>query len=96
MVRELRQSGVVRKAMVDKLVAEGVYPAISGNGLSAEKMVEYYGADWHVFAGPHHCEKCNADLRGDFPPFKREIGISQNDRCVEYKCPDCGHTWPRS
>ena len=34
---------------------------------------------------------------GDSTHFKREIAIYDRDldMTVEWKCPDCGHRWPR-
>lgn len=56
-----------------------------------------------------HCPKCGADFQGPPIPeqhrqhygkhthFSRLIGIydMDRDRTVAWRCPDCGHEWPR-
>jgi len=56
-----------------------------------------------------NCPSCKVNLQGDPIPeasretyggsthFKREIGIYDRDldRTVAWRCPDCGHEWPR-
>lgn len=58
---------------------------------------------------PSRCPKCDDDFTGKPIPeesrdayggatnFSRVIGISslEHDRLVAWKCPDCGHEWPR-
>lgn len=58
---------------------------------------------------PDRCPSCGVSLIGDTIPagirhlyggatrFRREIGIYDRglDRTVAYRCPDCGHEWPR-
>lgn len=77
----------------DLLVSMGVYPEISKMGRPALKMVEFWGAYWHIYDEPLFCRHCKADLRNHEtgPPGKREIGIYDRglDRTVEYQCPDC-------
>ena len=82
------------QTLTDRLVALGIYPETSGIGLSALRMVECYGVEWATWREPLHCPHCQADLRADSPPFKREIGIIINDRCVTYQCPDCKGYFP--
>lgn len=53
------------------------------------------------------CPHCGVSLIGEPIPedqlkyygnrthWRREIGIVENDRVVEWQCPDCGGTWPR-
>lgn len=57
-----------------------------------------------------NCPRCKSDLTGDPIPledqelfgghthFGREIGLYDRDKdcTVAWKCPDCGHEWPRS
>lgn len=56
----------------------------------------------------YFCPSCKADLRGGVIPkkdqhlfgadhFGREIGLydMEQDRTISWKCPDCGHQWPR-
>jgi hypothetical protein len=55
-----------------------------------------------------NCPNCHADLQGKPIPeksqhlygathFSRKIGITsiELDHFVKWKCPDCGHEWPR-
>lgn len=79
------------QALCQTLVDMGVYPAVSGIGYDPLKMVENWGVDWHEFRPPLECRHCGSDLcdRKSGPPFKREIGIIENDRCVAFMCPDC-------
>jgi predicted Zn-ribbon and HTH transcriptional regulator len=57
---------------------------------------------------PSHCPSCKADLDGgpmpsgdrespDAARFNRAIGIviQDQDRVSSWRCPDCGHEWPR-
>jgi hypothetical protein len=58
---------------------------------------------------PESCPKCLVSFQGNPIPekerhlfgnaehFSRVLGISclQRDRIVFWKCPDCGHEWPR-
>ena len=81
------------KAIVDKLVERGVYPAYGFNGrYQALDMVENYGVDWHQFSAPHYCPMCGADLR-DWEagvPGKREILVKDlRSDASHYECPDC-------
>lgn len=80
-------------AAVAALVRLGVYPETSGIGLPALRMVEFYGADWHVYREPLRCGVCSADLRDlqHGPPFKREVvQIDRDlDRQTGIICPDC-------
>lgn len=83
------------RQIVDLLIARGVYPTepVPGNPTrDVFRMVDGYGARWHEWQEPLECPHCASDLRDiqAGPPFKREIGISVNDRCAYYKCPDCG------
>lgn len=72
----------------------GIYPkeTVEGNPNDVVQMVKGWGAQWFVWKGPFECQHCGADLRDQRtgPPFKREIGRIENDRCVEFTCPDCG------
>lgn len=83
------------KAIVDELIARGVYPKRK----DALTMVECYGADWYKYRSPLKCPLCKSNLKDldHGPPFKREIGMYDRDldRTVAYKCPDCQGTWPR-
>lgn len=76
------------------LVDMGVYPAVSGIGYEPLKMVECWGVDWHEYSGILECRHCGADMRDhkNGPPFKREIGIIENDNCNSFMCPDCSKT----
>lgn len=79
-------------SLVHELVHRGVYPQKSKTGMTALRMVECYGARWHLYDGPQACPHCQADLRDleHGPPFKRELGLIENDRCTKFVCPDCG------
>jgi hypothetical protein len=84
----------VMQAMVNELVARGVYPASTPSmtkyGYTHFKMMEGWGARWHLFREPLNCKHCGADLRSESgPPFKREIGIYNHDRTEAFVCPDC-------
>lgn len=83
--------------LVHRLVQGGVYPALSGIGLSAMRMVRAYGARWHEYREPLQCKFCQADLcnRVAGPPFKREIGFQfEHDYVEEVRCPECsGVLW---
>jgi len=80
--------------MCDQLVEHEVYPKESKLGRSPLEMVENYGIDWHLYREPHFCPHCNADLRSkNGPPYKREIGVVENDRLRYYTCPDCGKSF---
>lgn len=90
---------VIQK-LVDKLVELGVYPTtpcMVEYGYSVRQMVDGWGARWHIWSEPHTCPKCNADWRDQTigPPFKREIGIVEHDRCVAFQCPDCKSEFTR-
>lgn len=82
------------ESLCQSLVDLGVYPAVSKINLSALKMVEGWGVHWHKWSGPTHCRHCNSDLRDHEcgPPFKRELGVTVNDRTSHFLCPDCGKT----
>jgi hypothetical protein len=86
------------KEICDTLVELGEYPAFNKSGrYAAWEMVFYYGPSWNKFRGKLCCPHCSADLRDHEAgaPFKREIGISDRDRVVSFRCPDCGQSWPR-
>jgi hypothetical protein len=76
----------------------GIYPKPKGN-TTVERMVEMYGARWHLYREPLACQFCGADLRDHKhgPPYKREISIycKDRDRTTHYKCPECKNTWLR-
>ena len=52
------------------------------------------------------CPLCKANLEGEDIPekdrqyfgthtkFSRKLGRVENDRLVEWSCPDCGGVWP--
>jgi hypothetical protein len=72
----------------------GIYPAktVDGNPNSVLTMVKGWGARWTQFRGHLECPHCYVDLRSPIgPPFKREIGIYDEDRdcTVDFRCPDC-------
>jgi len=77
--------------VVNELIDLDHWPPYTINGTSAYKMWEGYGVNWNHYAGPLQCKHCEADLcnREAGPPFKREIGVEENDRCVGFKCPEC-------
>lgn len=58
---------------------------------------------WYWEAGtqrveiPHICPQCVADLRvREHPGYFRTIAVyDRKDATMEWKCPDCGHCWPR-
>jgi hypothetical protein len=78
--------------LVKVLVDLKHWPAKNKTGrYSAYRMWEGYGPYWNVYEGPLECRHCKADLRNheSGPPFKREIGQVENDRCTHYVCPDC-------
>lgn len=81
------------KAIVDKLVERGVYPAYGFNGrYPALSMVENYGVDWHQFSAPHFCPQCGVDLRDweNGAPGKREVLVKDlRSDTSHYECPDC-------
>lgn len=88
------------KAKAEKIVARlveiGYWPAKNKTGqYTALRMWECYGPFWNIYSRPRDCPKCKADLcdRENGPPFKREIGITENDRCLRFRCPDCGGEW---
>jgi len=84
--------------IIQELVDRSEYPATDKSGrYPAQKMVDMYGALWHMYRGPHNCPHCDADLRDheNGVPYKREIGIYTNDLTVAWQCPDCEHTWAR-
>ena len=85
------------KTLVNELVKRKVYPPITRSmkkrKMTVLKMVECYGANWHIYSGKLNCPHCNEDLRDlvNGAPFKREIGIYDmgEDRTVESMCPKC-------
>lgn len=79
------------KQMVGELIKLGIYPEKSKIGRDALEMVENYGADWYEYRQPHNCLKCGEDLRDlkNGPPYKKEIGVIENDRLQYFKCPSC-------
>ena len=81
------------EVFVDELVRRKVYPKSSKIKLTALRMVESYGANWHKYAGQLNCPHCSEDLRDlkNGPPFKREIGFYDivADSTVEFVCPKC-------
>jgi hypothetical protein len=85
------------RELVNLLIERGVYPAKSGIGYDAFKMMNSWGVDWYIYRGIQNCPACDTDLcdRENGPPFKREIGIydRNKDRTVSWKCPDCGGEW---
>ncbi len=85
--------------MIEQLIARGVYSAKpqEGNPSTTKRMVECYGATWHIYRQPLECPHCKTDLRDmrAGPPFKREIGIEANDRVSHFECPDCQKTITR-
>lgn len=99
--RERRKSTQARKmvllACVDSLIRRRVYPAQTLNGNPTRdpyKMMEGWGAYWHIWKEPLVCPHCQADLRDNVlgPPFKREVGMVHQDRVSYFYCPDCKHT----
>jgi len=56
---------------------------------------------------PDNCPLCLASFDGGPIPenlrqyysepyrWSLKIGIVENDRVVRWKCPECGHEWPR-
>lgn len=56
---------------------------------------------------PETCPSCEVSLRGQPIPeqyhdfysapffYYRVIGLSDGDSVYAWRCPDCGHTWPR-
>ena len=80
------------EVFVDELVRRKVYPK-SKIKITALRMVESYGANWHKYAGQLNCPHCSEDLRDlkNGPPFKREIGFYDivADSTVEFVCPKC-------
>lgn len=93
------------RVMVDRLVEAGIYPPLSAEltgprcNLTPLKMVEGWGADWHIYRSPLNCPHCNADLRDpQGPPFKLEIGIEIRglyDGVAYYQCPECKGAFSR-
>ncbi len=90
------------REVVDQLVTAGIYPitpAMEKHGYDAMKMVDSYGARWHIWSEPLKCPNCSTDLRDHAvgPPFKREISVYSRelDRTIHFKCPDCGEVIPR-
>lgn len=106
-VDELRKSfgnynedQVKMEALVAELVDRGEYPAKNHTGkYDAKKMVDMYGALWHMYSRPHECPECDADLRDheNGAPYKREISIYSRvgDCTIAFQCPDCNCTWRR-
>lgn len=87
----------IMQLMVDELVTRRIYGRVSGINMTALEMVECYGAYWFEWREPLNCPACSADWRDleHGAPFKREIGISDGDTVYKWKCPDCGHQFPR-
>lgn len=83
-----RLSGLIRALQRMK-----VYPkeTVEGNPNSILTMVKDYGARWFEWREPFECNNCKVDLRNyeTGPPFKREIGIVENDSVKNFICPDC-------
>lgn len=80
------------RQLIDEAVRRGIYPRDThpSNPNDVYSMVRGYGARWFEWSGPLECPHCHTDLRAEEgPPFKREIGISENDRCTGFICPDC-------
>lgn len=81
--------------LVDKLIEREVYPAetVPGNPNTVLKMVEGYGAYWHIWRTPLACPHCEKDLRDleHGPPFKLELGRydRDKDRTTDVLCPSC-------
>lgn len=85
--------------LVDELVERGVYvmtPAMRKHGYTPFSMMEGYGARWFTFEGILNCPKCGVEWRDleNGPPFKRQIGLVENDCLVAWKCPDCHAEFP--
>lgn len=79
--------------IIGTLVETGYWPEKNKTGHhTARKMWEGYGPRWNEYSPPFNCHHCDADLRNmeSGPPFKREIGIIENDRVANLRCPDCG------
>jgi len=75
--------------LIDKLLEQGIYH--TPKTFSVLSMVENYGVYWYQYQEPPFCPNCKADLRGDEPPFKRELNrySIELDRVTEVLCPDC-------
>lgn len=89
------------RQLVDQLVELGVYrttPAMERHGYTPFTMMEGWGARWFVFRGMLTCPNCGANWRDteNGPPFKRQIGLIENDRLVAWRCPDCRMEFPVS
>lgn len=88
------QTEVVR-ALTEDLIDRGVYPkeTVEANPNSVLRMVEGWGAYWHVYSGVLNCPHCSYDLRDHRlgPPFKLELGHYNTARdCTDYhSCPHC-------
>ncbi len=88
--------------LVEELTRRSVYPSESTltalypkRPADVLKMIDYWGARWHLWAGQQACPHCATDLR-DLqcgPPFKREIALTHHDRVTAWLCPDCSHRW---
>lgn len=87
------------RALVNRLIEIGEYPATGFAGHSAFQMMDGWGAYWHRYQEPLNCPHCETDLRDlkAGPPGKREIGIysRERDRTMHYQCPDCQGVIPR-
>lgn len=79
--------------LIQELVTRGVYPSETVTGIPIRKMVDSYGANWHIWKGRLECPYCKADLRDlkNGPPFLRTIALysRSTDRTTGWRCPDC-------
>jgi hypothetical protein len=79
--------------LVEALQVMEAYPkeTVEGNPNTILTMVKGYGARWFEWREPFQCTNCKADLRDHKagPPFKREVGVVENDRVKHFVCPDC-------
>jgi DNA-directed RNA polymerase subunit RPC12/RpoP len=91
--RELQGRPVARELYIAILRDRGVYPqdTVEGNCNTVEKMVEWWGARWHIWTGLFACPHCGSEQRDlrTGPPFMRTIAVINRDRAEYYRCPDC-------
>jgi len=75
--------------IIDILLEQGIYH--TPKSFTVLSMVENYGVYWNQYEEPHFCPHCSVDLRGNEPPFKRELNrySIELDRVTEVVCPDC-------